>query len=414
MKKLAITVGYIILLFFILPISIAVAQHALPVSTKIPTVPFEPVNGDRVVFLGNSLFENDLQYGYLELALTTRWPNRNITFRNIGWTGDTVWGEARSYISPPSTYDLLIEQLTKAQPTIVFIAYGAMEALEGEQGLPRFREGLNKLMDKIDQLGAKAILLSPIPIMKAGSTEDIGKRSAMLELYTSAIAKIANEHSKPFINVYTPLLEKNITTKLSDNGFHLNETGYYYLASVIEKELGLRTRNETISIDMSKHAIDTTVTMKVLNWGKNDNNLTFTINEPLLPLPLPKQEGEVAEKTRILKITGLKKGIYILSNPELQVITASAKQWKEGVAIKQGASFNQANQLRDMIIKKNELYFHQYRPQNKTYILGFRSHEQGRHTKGLEELTIIITWLEGQIAVNRVPKEITYQLTPVK
>jgi hypothetical protein len=147
---------------------------------------------------------------------------------------------------------------------------------------------------------------------------------------------------------------------------------------------------------------------------KNDNNLTFTINEPLLPLPLPKQEGEVTEKTRILKITGLKKGIYTLSTQESQVVTASAKQWQEGVVITQGAPFSQANQLRDLIIKKNELYFHQYRPQNKTYILGFRSHEQGRHTKGLEELSLIISWLEGQIAVNRVPKEITYQLTQVK
>ncbi len=414
MKKIDITVGYVILLFLILPITIAAAQPTLPVSTQIPTVPFELINGDRVVFLGNSLFENDLQYGYLEIALTTMWPNRNITFRNIGWTGDTVWGDARSYISPPSTYDLLIEQLTKAQPTIVFIAYGAIEALEGEQGLPRFREGLNKLIDKIDQLGAKAILLSPFPIMEVESRGETQNRNAMLELYTSAMAKMANERSKPFINVYTPLLEKNKTTKLSDNGFHLNETGYYYLASAIEKELGLRTRDKTISIDMAKQAIDTSVTMRVLKWGKNDNNLIFTINEPLLPLPLPRQEEQVTEKTHVLKITGLKKGIYALSTQESQVVTASAIQWKEGVAIKQGTLFSQANQLRDLIIKKNELYFHQYRPQNKTYILGFRSHEQGRHTKGLEELSIIITWLEGQIAVNRVPKEITYQLTKVK
>jgi hypothetical protein len=60
------------------------------------------------------------------------------------------------------------------------------------------------------------------------------------------------------------------------------------------------------------------------------------------------------------------------------------------------------------------LFFQQYRPQNKTYILGFRSYEQGRHAKGLEELSIIITWLEGQIALNRLPKSKIYQLSPVK
>jgi lysophospholipase L1-like esterase len=414
MKKLTITFGYSILLLFTLPFHIAVAQLTLQNSSKRPNVAFELLNGDRVVFLGNSLFENDLQYGYLEFVLTTRWPNRNITFRNLGWTGDTVWGEARSYISPPTTYDLLIEQLTKAQPTVVFIAYGALESLDGEQGLSRFKEGLNKLMDKIDQLGAKTILLTPIPVMEAGSAEDIGNRNAKLELYASAIAKMADERGKPYVNIYTPLLEKNKTTKLSDNGFHLNETGYYYLASTIEKELGLDSRTETASIDLPKEVVDATVTMKVLDWGKKNNKLTFTVNETLLPLPLPRQGGEVAEKTHILKISGLKPGLYTLSADDFQVVTASAKQWKEGVDIKQGALFSQANQLRDMIIKKNELFFHQYRPQNKTYILGFRSHEQGRHTKGLDDLTIIITWLEGQIALNRVPKEITYQLTPVK
>ncbi|QHT67295.1 SGNH/GDSL hydrolase family protein [Rhodocytophaga rosea] len=411
MKKIATVLGYSIFLFLTLFFNTTVAQPASQLGTKTSNTVFEPINGDRVVFVGNSLFENDLTYGYLELALTTRWPNRNFTFRNIGWTGDTVWGEARSYISPPTTYDLLIEQLTKAQPTVVFIAYGAMEALEGEQGLSRFKEGLNKLIDKIDQLGAKTILLSAIPLMEVESGEDIGKRNSMLELYTAAIAKIAEERGKQYLNIYTPVLEKNKIIKLSDNGFHLNETGYYYLASVVEKELGLSTRTETASIDIAKQ--EATATIKVLNWGKNNGNLTFTISESLLPLPLPRQE-EGAEKTRIIKINGLKKGIYTLSTENFQVVTASAKQWNEGVEIKQGGSYSQASQLREMIIKKNELYFHQYRPQNKTYILGFRSHEQGRHTKGLEDLSIIITWLEGQIAINRAPKEITYQLTPVK
>ena len=155
MTKLAATLGCSILFFLTLPYSITVAQITPQVVTHVSNTPFELKNGDRVVFLGNSLFENDLQYGYLELALTTRWPNRQVTYRNIGWTGDTVWGEARSYITPPSPYDLLIDQLTKAQPTVVFIAYGAIEALEGEAGLARFTEGLNQLLDRLISLEPK-------------------------------------------------------------------------------------------------------------------------------------------------------------------------------------------------------------------------------------------------------------------
>jgi len=36
------------------------------------------------------------RYGYWETVLTSRFPNKNVTFRNLGWSGDTVWGEARA------------------------------------------------------------------------------------------------------------------------------------------------------------------------------------------------------------------------------------------------------------------------------------------------------------------------------
>ncbi|MDZ7690908.1 MAG: hypothetical protein U5K69_07185 [Balneolaceae bacterium] len=82
--------------------------------------PFELRHGDRVVLLGNSLIQNDLEYGYIEYALTTRWPERDITFRNLGWTGDTVHGEARTYYTtPPEAYELLTQQLEEADPTVV-------------------------------------------------------------------------------------------------------------------------------------------------------------------------------------------------------------------------------------------------------------------------------------------------------
>ena len=57
---------------------------------------FELCDGDRVVFLGNSFFERALDYGCLETALALRWPDREITFRNLGWDGDTVYGHSRT------------------------------------------------------------------------------------------------------------------------------------------------------------------------------------------------------------------------------------------------------------------------------------------------------------------------------
>ena len=408
------TLGYRLLVFLLLSFTWAVAQNT-PQTGADKNVPFALKQGDRVVFLGNSLFENDFQYGYLELALTTRWPDRDVTFRNLGWTGDNVYGVARSTITnPPTGYELLMEHLTKAQPTLVFIAYGGIEAQDGEAGLPGFTEGLTKLLDKIDQLGANAILLSPIPILSADSDQSVGTRNAMLELYASAMAKTASERGKRYIDLFKPIQAISQQTPLTDNGIHLNETGYYYLATLIEKSLGQEPRTTPISIATSKQRADISGPAKLLASGNTNENLTFTVDERYLPLPPPIDGKEPPGQGQILKITGLKKGFYTLTADNEQIMTASATGWAEGVTIRQGSGFEQIRELRQMILKKNDLFFFQYRPLNTTYILGFRSYEQGRHAKGLEEQSILIKWLEGQIAVNRKPKPSVYQLSFLK
>ncbi|GAB3911420.1 hypothetical protein GCM10028803_52810 [Larkinella knui] len=413
--KVSVTLGCIFVLLLSFTNEFAVAQTPTQRVTDAPNSAFELKNGDRVVFLGNSLFENDFQYGYLELALTTRWPDRDVTFRNLGWTGDDVYGVARSTITnPPTGYELLLGELTKAKPTVVFLAYGGVEAEAGEAGLPVFKEGVTKLLDKIDQLGAKAILLSPIPVISADSAQNRAKRNAMLEVYASAIAKIAAERGKRFIDLFKPIQEISQKAVLTENGIHLNETGYYYLTTTLEKSLGLPPRTKPVAISVSKNTAETTAPAKILNSGMTDSGLKFTLDEAILPLPLPQEGPELTNQGPVIKITGLKKGFYTLTADDQEVITASAKNWEDGVEIKQGPSFTQVRELRQMILKKNDLFFFQYRPLNTTYILGFRSYEQGRHVKGLEEQSILIKWLEGQIALNRTPKSSVYHLTLLK
>lgn len=408
------TLGYSLLMFLLLPFGLAVAQNN-PQTTAAKNAPFDLRQGERVVFIGNSLFENDFQYGYLELALTTRWPDRDVTYRNLGWTGDNVYGVARSTITnPPTGYELLMEQLTKAQPTLVFVAYGGIEAQDGGAGLASFTEGLTKLLDKIDQLGANAILLSPIPILSADSVQSLVKRNAMLDVYASAIAKTASERGKRYIDLFKPIQAISKQTAITDNGIHLNETGYYHLATIIEQSLGLEPRTTPIAITTSRQTAEVSGPAKLMASGNTNENLTFTIDERYLPLPRPTGEEGTPDTGQLLKITGLKKGFYTLTANNEVVLTASAKKWEEGVSIKQGGMFEQVRELRQMILKKNDLFFFQYRPLNTTYILGFRAYEQGRHAKGLEEQSILIKWLEGQIAVNRKPKPSVYQLSLFK
>lgn len=389
-----------------------VAQGNTSTTAGDPKKSFVLNNNDRVVFLGNSIFENDLQYGYLETALTERWANKNITYRNIGWTGDMVRGEARgTFTNPPTPYETLLENIKRTQPTVVFIAYGGLEAMKGEAGLPYFTEGLNHLIDTLDRLGARSVLLSPIPIMLPDSSANTASRNALLHLYSKKIADVASSRNKHFIDVLNPIHEISKTTAITDNGIHLNEKGYYYLASILEAALGLPKRNDPININITKNEIQVSASAKITAQEKNNESFSFVLNDPLLPLPLPANSQPGAAGTQTIQISGLKKGYYTLTNNNAQVITASDKQWAAGVPISNSIVFEQAAQLRDLIIKKNEVFFQQYRPLNTTYIIGFRSYEQGRHIKGLQEMGVIIKWLEGQIAQQQLSRPITYTIT---
>ena len=60
-------------------------------------------DGDLICFLGNTVIERAQKYGHVEAALTLAAASegKSVKFRNLGWSGDTVFGHARSYFGPP-------------------------------------------------------------------------------------------------------------------------------------------------------------------------------------------------------------------------------------------------------------------------------------------------------------------------
>ena len=404
-KQRLLSASGILLCFFL-------AVTFIPLHAQSGFPPQEFKHQDRIVFLGSSLFENELANGYLELALTSRWPDRNLTFRNLGWTGDNVFAEARStFTTPPTPYQQLFQQIRSSKPNCVLIAYGSIESQKGQEGLHQFTKGLEAIIDSIDALGAQTILLSTIPIKLAGNQENTSIQNKNLKLYADAIASIANKRKKRFADLYTPIAQ-HANDLYSENGIHLNSDGYYYLAKVLERSLGWPDRATQITINSSKSGASTESNAKIL--PAEGGKIIFRLEESLLPLPVTASGSASLETSVSIRINGLKKGYYTLKENGRQLLTASAAEWSNGLTLDHGASQIQAEKIRDYIVKKNELFFQQYRPQNRTYILGFRSYEQGRHKQGLQDLNFIITWLEGQINLHRKPSIKTYELVPLK
>jgi lysophospholipase L1-like esterase len=183
---------------------------------------FEFHNGDRVVLIGSTLIEREQRYGYWEAAFTARNPVKNITFRNLGWSGDTVWGEARAVFgSPADGYKALIDHVKAEKPTVIIVGYGTNESFAGEKGLPQFKEQYKKLLDDLAVTKARFVLLSPMKMEKMPPPmPDPAKSNENLKLYRDAIEGIAKNQKAAFVDMFRE------PKGLTENGVHLTAKGY--------------------------------------------------------------------------------------------------------------------------------------------------------------------------------------------
>lgn len=374
----------------------------LPAQKKGNHPPLEFKQGERIVFLGSSLFENELEKGCLEFAMTSRWPDLDLTFRNLGWTGDNVFAEARStFTTPPTPYQQLFQQIRSTHPDYVLIAYGGVESQKGEAGLGEFVKGLGAIIDSVDALGAQSILLSTIPVKLAGTPENTVIQNKNLSLYAGAIASVASKRKKRYVDIYTPIAE-NTNALFLDNGIHLNEAGYYHLAQVLEQAFGWPPRALKVTIN----AADSMASDPVKIVSSGPDKLVFNLEEPVLPLPASAKSAATVS----VQVNGLKKGRYTLTENGRKLITASEADWAKGVVLNRETSQKQAAKVCGYIVEKNTLFFQQYRPMNRTYILGFRSYEQGKNKQDLDDMDPLIAGLEAQIKLHRKPVIKTYEL----
>lgn len=375
---------------------------------------FTLADGDRVVLVGNTLIEREQRYGYWETALTRRFPDKNVTFRNLGWSGDTVFGEARASFDPPAVgFRRLIEHTLALKPTVIFVAYGLNESFQGEAGLTRFTAGLNALLDALAPAKARIALLSP------QYHEDLGRplpdpagHNRNLQMYYAIIQGVAERRGHGVLDLYSSLADAAKAGPLTDNGIHLTAYGYWRSSAAIEQGLGLKPLRWRIEID--KVGNPTAEGVKLANVQAGP--VRFDATDVLLPSPLAPRNAPAGAALpgaeRVLRVQGLADGKHTLHIDGKAIVTATAAEWAAGVPLTAGPELDQAERLRAAVIEKNHLYFYRWRPQNETYLFGFRKNEQGQNAKEVPEFDPLVEKQEQEIAKLRVPATHRYELTP--
>ena len=382
--------------------------------------------GDRVVFLGNTFIERDQSYGYLETALTLRHPGRPIVFRNLGWSGDTVFGVARaSFDPPPVGFQRLKEHVLAEKPTVLLVGYGAVESFDGADGLPKFRDGLKTLLDTLAESKARIILLSPLRQEDLGRPlPDPARHNEDLRLYRDELRQVARERGLAFVDLFD--LPADSPHPLTDDGLHPTAFGYWYLALGIERALRAEPArvyapdplNWYLKFDADQaNRVEARVTngMTLSKVIVEPDRVAFQILDDILPFPSPPAgpaRKHDAEPDRSLKIEQLPPGRYVLKIDGKEISSGhSAPDFARGLRLERGPEFDQVEALRAAIVRKNQLYFYRWRPQNETYLFGFRKHEQGRNGAEIVQFDPLIAEQESAIARLSVPVAHTYELT---
>jgi lysophospholipase L1-like esterase len=270
--------------------------------------PFTMPENPNIAFVGNTLVERDQEHGYFETRLIEAFPDKNIIFRNLGWSGDTVRGEARARFGQPiDGFNHLASHIADMKPNVIFVNYGLNEAFAGPAGLDAFNDNLKKMLDMLSKGGAELVIFGIMQQENLGAPQpDPAKENENIKLYNTALAKAASERGLRFIDLYevpAQFASANAGKHFTANEIHPMPQGFRFLADAIIKALGLPTPPESTHFE----------------------------------------------------------------------------------------------QIRKLTVEKNRLYFHRWRPENETYIFGFRKGEQGRNAVEIPRFDPLIAEKEAEI-----------------
>lgn len=407
------------------------AQVPPPPPVRVPDPPkLELKDGDRIVYLGNTFAERDANYGYLETLLTIQHPDISFTFRNLGWSGDTVWGDARARFGTRADgFKHLKEHVLALKPTVILVAYGMNESFAGEAGLKEFEAGLNTLLDTLAETKAKIVLISPIPHENLGPPlPDPAKHNADLKLYRDVMATVAGSRKLLFVDLIGHIDSFNDFRKrliargrpmpppilYTDDGLHPTRLGYSDLASTICITLGMRMGKDRFNRVLLEFTTDGVIKgPKVTASEKMGGRVQIDIMNDVLPpvVWLPDVEGY---RGCIFIIRGAQPGKYVIRENGSEVgrfeMTPANKNSVTTAILRKGSEIDQYEKLRAVINAKNELYFHRWRPQNETYLFGFRKHEQGNNSVEIPQFDPLVAEKETEIARLKKPVKHTYEI----
>lgn len=354
-------------------------------------------DGDRVVFLGDSITEQRLYTTYLEAYALTRHPGWKLSFRNVGWGGDTSWLRQRAHPDEKALFAAdeasqqkmvqdsvgrgLSRDVLPLEPTLVTVNFGM-----NDHSYQAFREDIfrayvrsqEEIAKELKAHGARVAFLTPQPIEEKRPDPDKDVRNESLRKFADGLKEVCSREGATFVDQFDPYMAIMMKERASNpsvvigggDAVHPGPIGHTVMAWAILKGLGATPLVSKADVDYAAKKV-TTSHCRVENLKSGDGTVSFERLDEALPMPLDPRAEAVTKLAPVLqdldqyelRITGLPAGNYELSIDGEPATKASADELAQGVnlATRAGPISRQAQDVLELVFKKNNLYFNRWR-----------------------------------------------------
>lgn len=341
-----------ILIFTALLLGLCVGTQAQQVA------PFK--DGDRAVFLGNSITDGGHYHSYIWLYYMTRFPYMNVEVVNAGIGGDTA----------ADLYKRLDDDVFNKRPTVLVVTFGmndtgyfeynqdGAEAF-GESRYQTCYENYKKIEKRLQTLdNVRVVMLGSSPYDETAQIENTAfkGKNAVMQRVVEFQRKAAQENGWEFLDYNAPMTEITLREQVQNPAFtlsggdriHPGNDGHMVMAYLFLKAQGLAGKVVAdMQLDAAKAEALQTENCTVSNIRRNRRELSFDYLAESLPYPLDtlsrgwgavRTQADAAElvpfneemNREMLRVKGLK-GNYALYIDDEKIGEWSGKELAEGI-----------------------------------------------------------------------------------
>lgn len=406
-------------------------------------------DGDRVVFLGDSITEQRLYTTYIEAYALTRHPNWKLWFRNVGWGGDTAWLRQRAHPDEKQLFaaeDALQQRMVEnsvgrglerdvlpLKPTVVTVKFGM-----NDHAYQSFREDIFKayvrsqtqIAKVLHEHGARVAFLTPQPIEEKRADPDKDVKNESLRKFSDGLKELAGKTDSTFVDQFDPYMAIMMRERAANptafigggDAVHPGPPGHTLMAWAVLKGLGASALVSQAAIDATARKVAAAEGCLIQNLKVAEGTVSFDRTDEALPMPIDSRAEPALKLAPVLdelsryelRVTGLPAGDYELTVDGDAAGKFAGDELAKGcnLTLKAGPVTEQAREVLKLVFEKNNVFFRRWRDIQLSVVPSWAQipEVETKRAAELAKLDGQIAELETQIDSARKPKSRHFEL----